>query len=218
MATHAKGKQVLITEIEDFFSLGCGRCERFATADCSTRQWAQGLKALRRICLDANLTENVKWGHPCYMHAERNIAIIGALRGDFRLSFFDAALLKDSAKVLEKQGPNTRHPDMIRFTSNTQVGAMAATINAYLLEAMGYAAAGIRPPKEAAALELPLELADALDADPELAEAFHRLTPGRQRSYIINLSSAKKAETRVSRIVGFRDRILAGKGAQERAD
>ena len=68
----------MITDIEDYFTRGCGRCERFATPDCSTRQWESGLNALRRICLEAGLAEAVKWGHPCYLHRERNIAIIGA--------------------------------------------------------------------------------------------------------------------------------------------
>ena len=81
---------------------------------------------------------------------------------------------------------------------------------------MAYAETGIRPPKETHALELPDELIDAMDADPELAEAFHRLTPGRQRSYVIHLSSAKTAATRVSRIEKARPNILAGKGANER--
>lgn len=206
----------MITEIEDYFSLGCGRCERFATADCSTRAWAGGLLALRRICLDMQLAETVKWAHPCYTHQSRNIAIIGALRGDFRLSFFDAALLKDPAGVLERQGPNTRHPDMIRFTDSAHVAAMETTIRAYLREAMGYAEAGIRPPKESSDIDLPDELVEALDSDPELAAAFHSLTPGRQRSYVINLGSAKKPETRIARIIAFRARILAGKGALER--
>lgn len=206
----------MITEIEDYFTLGCGRCERFATAECSTRQWVEGLRALRRICLDAQLVETVKWAHPCYMHANRNIAILGALRGDFRLSFFNAALMTDPEGVLERQGPNTRHPDMIRFTDNTRVAVMERTIQAYLKEAMGYAEAGIEPPKDENELELPNELAAALDSDHELAAAFHRLTPGRQRSYVINLNSAKKAETRLARIAKFRGLILAGKGALER--
>lgn len=206
----------MITKIEDYFSLGCGRCERFATADCSTRKWAGGLLTLRQICIDMQLVETVKWAHPCYMHHDRNIAIIGALRGDFRLSFFNAALMQDAAGVLERQGPNTRHPDMIRFTDNAQVAAMEGTIRAYLQEAMSYAEAGIKPPKDAGEIELPDELVEALDADPELAEAFHSLTPGRQKSYVINLNSAKKPETRIARIVAFRDRILAGKGALER--
>lgn len=206
----------MITEIEDYFSVGCGRCERFATADCSTRKWADGLLALRRICVAAGLVETVKWAHPCYMHRDRNIAIIGALRTDFRLSFFNAALMKDPKGVLERQGPNTKHPDMIRFTDNAQVAAMEDVIRSYLKEAMGYADSGVKPPKDAIEIELPLEMAEALNADPVLAEAFHSLTPGRQRSYVINLNSAKKPETRMSRIVAFRDRILAGKGALER--
>lgn len=206
----------MITRIEDFFAKGCGRCERFATPACSTRPWLDGLLALRRICLEAQLVETVKWAHPCYMHGGRNIAVIGALRHDFRLSFFNAALMKDPDGVLEKQGPNTSHPDMIRFTDNAQVSTMERTIRSYLEEAMGYAEAGLKPPKRATEIELPDELAEALDLDPELAEAFHRLTPGRQRSYVINLNAAKKAGTRISRIARFRDQILAGKGAMER--
>jgi uncharacterized protein YdeI (YjbR/CyaY-like superfamily) len=206
----------MITDIEDFFSKGCGRCDRFATADCSTRQWAHGLNELRRICLASGLVETVKWGHPCYMHAGRNIVIFGAFRGDSRLSFFNAALMKDPEGVLEKQGPNTRHPDMIRFVDNAQVAKMELVILSYLKEAMGYAQAGIKPPKEENEIELPDELVEALDSDPELAEAFRDLTPGRQKSYAINLGSVKKSETRISRIAKFRDHILAGKGAMER--
>lgn len=206
----------MITDIEEYFSSGCGRCERFATPDCSTRRWSRGLTALRRICLDAGLAETVKWGQPCYMHGGRNIAIMGALRADFRLSFFNAALMKDPGGVLEKQGPNTPYPDVIRFTENSQVGELRPVIASYLEEAMRYAEAGIKPPKEQAELELPGELVDALGSDPELADAFRGLTPGRQRSYVINLSSAKKSETRVARIVKFRDKIMAGKGAMER--
>ncbi|WP_153559221.1 YdeI/OmpD-associated family protein [Roseimaritima sediminicola] len=206
----------MITDIETYFSQGCGRCERFATSDCSTRQWSRGLSELRKICLESGLVETVKWAHPCYMHANRNIVIFGAFRGDFRISFFNAALMKDPQKVLERQGPNARHPDMIRFTKNTQVQLMKQAIMSYLDEAKGYAEAGIKPPKEEYELELPGELIDALDADPVLADAFHSLTPGRQRSYVINLNAAKKPETRISRIAKFRDKILAGKGVMER--
>ncbi len=206
----------MITDIEDFFSKGCGRCERFATPDCSTRQWESGLRELRRICLDSGLIETVKWAHPCYMSAGRNIAIIGAFRGDFRLSFFDAALMKDPEGVLEKQGGNTQHADMIRFVDNAQVAEMEPIIRAYLDEAAGYAAAGLRSPKVERDIDLPDELIEALASDIELSEAFDRLTPGRQKSYVINLSSAKRAETRIARIAKFRGKIIAGKGALER--
>ena len=206
----------MITDIEDYFSRGCGRCERFDTPDCSTRQWADGLAGLREICRSAGLAETVKWGHPCYMHSGRNIAIIGALRGDFRLSFFNAALMKDPESVLEKQGPNTQHPDMIRFTDNTQVAALKPIVASYLKEAMGYAEKGLKPVKEYTGIELPEELIEALERDVELSEAFHALTPGRQKSYVINLNSAKTSATRISRIAKFRDKILLGKGATER--
>lgn len=206
----------MITDVEDYFTQGCGRCARFATPDCSTRQWSRGLKHLRRICREAGLVETVKWAHPCYMHAGRNIAIIGAFRGEFRLNFMNAALMKDPECMLEKQGPNTRHPDMIRFTGNAQVAEMELVILAYLKEAIGYAEAGIKPPKEEHKLDLPDQLVEAMDSDPELAEAFHNLTPGRRKSYVINLNSAKTAATRISRIAKLRDNILAGKGATER--
>ena len=206
----------MITDVEDFFAKGCGRCARFDTAECSTRLWAAGLQQLRRICRGAGLLETAKWGHPCYIHAGRNIAIIGAFRADFRLTFFHAALMSDPEKVLERQGPNTRHPGMIRFTTPDQVARMEPVIDAYLREAMGYAEAGTMPPKVAHEIDLPDDLVEALDGDPELAAAFHALTPGRQKGYVIALTSAKTSATRFSRIARFRDRILAGKGANER--
>ncbi|MGR3491285.1 MAG: YdeI/OmpD-associated family protein [Shimia sp.] len=206
----------MIEDIEDYFTKGCGRCERFDTPDCSTKRWAEGLAKLRDICLGAGLSEHVKWGHPCYMHADRNIAIFGAFQDNFRLSFFDAALLKDPKGVLEKQGPNTQHPDMIRFTSNDGPADMRDTIEAYLSELKGYAERGIKPEKTEAEIDVPGELAEALDADAELAEAWAALTPGRQRSYTINLNGAKQAETRRNRIEKFRPKIIAGKGANER--
>ncbi|MEI2701633.1 MAG: YdeI/OmpD-associated family protein [Baekduia sp.] len=206
----------MITEIDDFYDKGCGRCDRFDTADCSTKHWNAGLRDLRRIALGTGLTEVVKWGHPCFMREGRNVALIGAFRDDFRLSFFNAALLRDGDGVLEKSGPNTQHADVIRFTSNEQPGEMEAVLVAYLTEAIGYADAGIKPEKSEVELDYPDELVDALDRDPALAEAWHALTPGRQRSYVINLNGAKQPATRVARIEKFREKIFAGKGALDR--
>lgn len=206
----------MITDIEEFFLHGCGRCERYATSDCSTRQWHSGLVELRQICRGMSLTETLKWGHPCYVHANRNIVIIGALRNDFRLSFFNPALMNDPHRVLERQGPNTQYPDMIRFTENAAVARMRPIVESYLREAMDYAEAEIRPQRQTTAIQLPVELLTALNSDPELAAAFHGLTKGRQKSYVLNLISAKKSETRVSRIAKFRDKIIAGKGLLDR--
>lgn len=207
---------MMIGDIEDYFTRGCGRCERFDTPACATRRWAEGLRKLREICRSEALDETVKWGHPCYMHADRNIAIIGAFRNDFRLTFMNAALLSDPQGVLERQGPNTRQPGMVRFTSDGDVDRLEPVIRAYLKEAMGYAEKGAKPPGDDSEPDMPPELSEALDADPELAEAFHALTRGRRKSYVINLNSAKQSETRVRRIAGFRERIIAGRGATER--
>lgn len=206
----------MITRIDDYFTKGCGRCARFDTPDCSTKLWHDGLHALRRICRDAGLSETVKWGHPCYRLGERNIALIGAFQGDFRLNFMNPALMTDPEGVLEKAGPNTQTAGMIRFRDAADVMRLEPVIRAYLAEAMDYAKAGITPPRQTAEVELPQALVEALDADPDLAEAFHGLTPGRQRSYVIAVNSAKKLETKVARIAAYRDRIIAGKGAQER--
>ncbi len=206
----------MITWIEDYFAKGCGRCARFATADCSARLWQAGLVTLRRICGAAGLVETVKWGHPTYTHAGRNIAIIGAFRGDFRLTFFDAALLSDPEGVLEKQGPNTAHPDCLRFTDPAAAEAMEPAIRAFLAEAMGHAEAGRRAPKAASSPDLPEDLVAALDSDPDLAEAFHALTPGRQKSWALKVGGSSVPATRNARIAKARPHILAGKGAHDR--
>ena len=207
---------VMISDPDDFFTRGCGRCSRFATPDCSTRLWIKGLDKLRRICLDLGLEETAKWGHPCYMHSGRNIAIFGALRADFRLSFMNAGLLKDTEDVLEPQGPNSQTPSMIRFTAVEKISEMEPVIRAYLRQLMDHAEAGTKPPKVTREIDMPDELAEALDADPELSEAFQALTPGRQKSYMFNLNQARQSATRVARIERFREKIIAGKGAMER--
>ena len=193
-----------------------GGCDRFATPDCSTRAWIKGLNDLRRICLDAGLEETVKWAHPTYMHVGRNIAILGAFRKDFRLTFMNAGLLNDTSRVLQPQGPNSRAAGTLRFTGIEQVNESEAVIRHYLRQLMDHAEAGTKPPKVTRDIEMPEELTDALDADPELAEAFSALTPGRQRSYMFNLNQAKQSATRVKRIEKFREKIIAGKGAMER--
>ena len=193
----------MIDRVDDYFSRGCGRCQRFDTPACSAIRWIAGLSDLREICLSSGLHEKVKWGHPCYEHAGRNIVIFGAFQGDFRLSFFNPSLMADPEGILEKAGPNSQFADTIRFTSQRDVSERASVLCAYLKEAMGYAEQGVKPTKVERFLDMPEELIDALDADPELAEAFERLTPGRQRSYVLNLNSAKQSSTKVSRIEKF---------------
>ena len=124
--------------------------------------------------------------------------------------------MQDPEGLLEKQGPNTRHPDCFRFTDNAAPAALEPVIRAYLAEAMSYADQGLLPPKEPTEVELPPELVEALDADPDLSEAFAALTPGRQKSWALHLNDAKTSATRLARIGKGRAKILAGKGATER--
>ena len=205
----------MITDVADYFAKGCGRCARFDTPDCSTRLWMPGLLALRDLCLAAGLTEAAKWGHPCYMHAGRNVAMIAAFRDTYRLTFFDGAIPPDPDGLLEKRGPNTRAADQISFRDPDAAAAMAPVLATYLTAAKVMAEQD-RPARPRADVTLPDELVAALDADTELAAAFHALTPGRQRSWVLHLASTQNPATRTARIARGRDRIIAGKGQSER--
>ncbi|MEJ6398361.1 YdeI/OmpD-associated family protein [Yoonia sp. 208BN28-4] len=205
----------MTTDPQVFFDKGCGRCARFDTPDCASRIWAEGVAALRDICLGAGLHETAKWGFPVYMQGKRNIAMIGASQAHFSLSFFHAGLLDDPAGVLQKSGPHTQTADHLRFASLADLAAMASRIDDFLAQAKANAAANRKPAKTQAQFDLPQELVDALDADDELAAAFAALTRGRQRSYAIVIGQAKKAETRITRIAKYRDKIIAGKGTQD---
>ena len=206
----------MIADIEKYFTSGCGRCARFDTADCSALIWSEGVKRLREICVQSGLTETLKWGQPCYQFAERNVAIIGALRTGFSLSFFEAGLLNDPENNLERPGPNSPIPSVLRFESLEQLGQMSELVVDFLGQAKHIAQRGLRAPKVQFELPVPDELVEVLNADPELSEAFFALTPGRRKSYLINLNQAKMPATRVSRIAKFRAKIIAGKGAMER--
>lgn len=206
----------MITDPNDYFTLGCGRCDKFETPACKVHIWAEGLAKLRTICLDMGLSEHAKWGHPCYMHAGRNIAMMGAFTHDFRFTFMNGSLLADPEGVLLPAGPNSAVKNVLFFTDVSGPATLEPIIRAYLAELMDFATRGVKPPKVAREVEMPEELIEALDSDPELAEAFFALTPGRQKSYAFNLNQAKQAQTRINRIAKFRPQILAGKGANER--
>lgn len=160
--------------------------------------------------------ETAKWGHPCYMHAGRNVAILGAFRGDVRLTFFNASLLKDAGGLLTRQGENTATPDCARFTDAAQIEPATPALRALIAQAMAHAEAGTKPAKPPQALDLPDELIETLDADPQLAEAFQALTPGRQKSHVLAVASAKASATRYARIAKLTPLIFAGKGVNDR--
>jgi uncharacterized protein YdeI (YjbR/CyaY-like superfamily) len=208
--------RAMITDPDAYFRDGCGRCDRFASDDCSARQRAETLAALRGVCLGAGLVEAARWGHPCYVHAGRNIAILGAFRGDVRLTFFSAGLLVDRTGLLTRQGAMTRTPDCARFTDAAQVAAVARALGDLLAQAKAHAEAGTKPARVEIALDLPEELTDALDADPALSAAFESLTPGRRKSHVLAIGAAKARATRLARVAKLAPLIRAGKGTNGR--
>ena len=192
--------------------------EHFDTVDeylaCS-EQWPKEVAALREVLLGCGLGEAIKWGKPCYMHDGTNIVLVQEFKDFVALMFFKGALLDDPDGVLEDQGPNTRSARRMCFTSVDEVTRSAGTIEAYVAQAIEAEQSGaeVGPPPE---LELVDELQDRLDEDPALAEAFHALTPGRQRGYNLHIAGAKQSKTRIARIEKHAPRILQGKGLHDR--
>ncbi len=180
-----------------------------------SKNWHDEIVALRSILLDCGLTEQVKWGKPCYSHDDHNIVIIQEMKEFLSLMFFKGALLADPDKVLRSQGPNSRSALRIEFTSADDVTRLSESIEAYVFEAIAVEEAGLKV-DPAPALELIEELQDRLNSDPSLKAAFESLTPGRQREYNLHFSDAKQSSTRVARIEKCVPKILDGKGFRDR--
>lgn len=180
------------------------------------KKWPAELAALRRILIDCGLTEELKWGKPCYCrHQGKNVVILQEMRAFLAVMFFKGALLDDPEGVLESQGPNTRSAKRIRFTSVDEVARHADAVRSLVREAMRVEDAGrsVAPPSE---LILAAELRARLDEDRQLRAAFEALTPGRQREYNMYVSGAKKSETRRARMEKCAPKIVAGQGLRDR--
>jgi uncharacterized protein YdeI (YjbR/CyaY-like superfamily) len=177
-------------------------------------QWQAEMTALRPVLLGCGLSEEIKWGKPCFSHEGRNVAIFQPMKGFLSLMFFKGALLEDPAGLLRSQGPNSRSALRLEFTSVQQVADQADIVKDYVAEAIEVEDKGLQV-EPAPELEVCDELAARLEADPDLRAAFEGLTPGRQREYNLHFSDAKKAETRDARIDKYADKILAGKGFRD---
>ena len=199
--------------VDEYLEQGCGRCPKGASPDCKVHPWSDLLKALRTIVLDSGLTETIKWSAPCYTHDGKNILQLAALKDSVVLTFFEGARLADPGQVLELPGENSRFARYLRFTDVAVVAESEPLILGFIREAVELPDA---PKPVAPELELPAELSQVFARDPELQAAFLRLTPGRQRGYVLHFSSAKQAATRFARIEKYRDAILSGKGWNDR--
>ncbi|AZQ68612.1 hypothetical protein EF888_16625 [Silicimonas algicola] len=178
--------------------------------------WADEMRALRAILLASPLDEAFKWRQPVYMWEGANLALVGAFRADCVLSFFKGVLLTDPEGILVPPGDNSRSARVARFTSVEDIETAAPALRALIDEAIRLESEGAMVDLPKDDLDPPAELIDALDADEPLREAFEALTPGRRRSWILHLNGAKQSATRSARIEKARDRILAGKGLNDR--
>ena len=178
--------------------------------------WKEAFSLLREIALDSGLSEELKWGHPCYTLNGKNVFLIHGFKDYCAVLFHKGALLKEPKGLLVQQTPNVQSARQMRFTSVQQVEQRVPALKALMREAIAVEKAGkkvaLKAPSQFA---MPAEFAHALKDMPELKKAFEALTPGRQRGYLRYFGSARRSATREARIAKHVDRILAGKGLDD---
>jgi uncharacterized protein YdeI (YjbR/CyaY-like superfamily) len=179
------------------------------------KKWRKETDKLRQIALDCDLTEELKWGKPCFTFLKKNVAIVIPLKESCAFSFFKGALLKDPKHILERIG-EAQAGRWVKFTSPKEISALQPTLRSYIYEAIEVEESGKKVPlKKASEYVVPEELQRRLDNNAVLRSAFATLTPGRRKSYIFHVSSAKQAKTRAARAEKCVPMILSGRGFNE---
>jgi uncharacterized protein YdeI (YjbR/CyaY-like superfamily) len=182
----------------------------------NAKKWQQEIEKLRSIVLDCGLTEELKWGCPCYTFNGSNIVVIHVFKEYCALLLFKGVLLKDTSGILVQQTANVQAARQIRFTDLKSIVKMAPVIKAYVYEAIEVEKAGLKVEfKKAAEFDIPEEFQHKVDTMPALKAAFESLTPGRQKGYYLYFSAAKQAKTREMRIEKSIPQILNGKGLDD---
>ncbi len=180
------------------------------------KKWQEEFKKLRQIILDCHLTEDLKWGQPCYALDGSNIVLMHGFKEYCALLFMKGALLKDAKGVLIQQTENVQSARQIRFTNVQEISKMEKTLKSYILEAIEVEKAGLKIElKKTADYTMPKEFQGKLDALPALKTAFDALTPGRQRAYLFYFSQPKQSKTRESRVEKYIPNILDGMGLDD---
>lgn len=179
-------------------------------------KWREEFEKLRAIALDCALTEELKWGQPCYAVDGNNIVLMHGFKEYCALLFFKGALMKDPNGILIQQTENVQSARQIRFTNTGEIAQLKPVLKAYILEAIEVEKAGLKVEmKKTEEFAMPDEFKARLDADSSLKEAFAALTPGRQRAYLLHFSQAKQAKTREARIDKCIPDIFVGKGLND---
>lgn len=179
-------------------------------------KWQDATEQLRNIALECGLTEELKWGCPCYTKGKNNIVLIHVFKEYCALLFFKGVLLKDEKSILIQQTENVQSARQMRFTGLEQIEELETTIKAYIKEAIEVEYAGLKVElKKPTEFKVAEEFQMKLDSFPELKIAFESLTPGRQRGYLLYFSSAKQSKTREQRVEKCMPQILNGKGLED---
>jgi len=179
-------------------------------------QWQQEFKLLRNIALSCGLDEELKWGQPCYTLNGSNIVLIHGFKDYCAYLFMKGALLNDEAGILIQQTENVQSARQIRFTNSAEIGELEPTLKAYIFEAIEVEKAGLKVDmKKTADFAVAEEFQQKLEAMPELRAAFERLTPGRQKGYLLYFAQPKQAKTREARVEKYIPQILSGKGIDD---
>ena len=180
------------------------------------RQWQEEFEKLRAILLDTGLTEELKWGHPCYTLGKKNIVLIHGFKEYCALLFHKGSLLPDPEGILVQQTENVQAARQIRFEDLREIYDLEPVLKTYVREAIEIEKAGLKVPyKKAEQFNVPDEFRRKLDSTPKLKKAFEALTPGRQKGYLLYFGGAKQSKTRESRIEKYIPSILAGKGLDD---
>lgn len=203
-------------KVDLYLKDGCGRCKYYQTPQCKVHTWVEELEYLRIIANDMGLLEELKWSVPCYTVEGKNIFIIAAFKDYCAISFFKGSLLKDTKQLLSSPGDNSQSGRYFKFTSLKDIQKHENNIRAYIQEAIDNELIGKKVEfKKPNDMEMPEELKEMLDKDISFNTAFHALTPGRQRGWILHYSSAKQSATRISRIEKSKEKVLKGLGWSE---
>lgn len=179
-------------------------------------KWQEEYELLRAIVLDGGLTEELKWGCPCYTLDKRNVVLIHGFKDYCALLFMKGALLEDRHHILVQQTEHVQASRQIRFTGADQIRKMEPVLKEYIKRAIEVEKAGLKVEmKSTKEFRMPEEFKAVLDDMPDVKTAFEKLTPGRQRGYLLYFSAAKQSKTREARIEKYLDKILQGKGVDD---
>ena len=178
--------------------------------------WQEEYALLRQIAISTGLTEDLKWMHPCYTLNDKNVFLFHSFKGYIAVFFYKGVLMKDPKSLLIQQTPNVQVGRQLRFANVEEITKSMGVVKAYIVEAIALEEAGIPVEMQKGhELLIPADIAGAMKRVPGLTAAFKKLTPGRQRGYILHFDSAKQAATRLSRVEKAAPRILQGRGLDD---